>query len=198
MLLLGLVLVFLLTIQLELFQAEKASVVGGLLWLAIFFSATLAFDHSFADERQNGTWQALTLYPINPAILFLAKMAANILSLLVLEAVIIPAFIVFSDVPLLVEPASLILIAALSNIGIAAVGTLVSALTAGQRHRGGLLAILHLPLVTPVVLGSAKATEMALTGQFDSDWRQCVHLLGVFAMVFTVAGALAFEFVIEE
>jgi heme exporter protein B len=198
MVMLGVVLVFLLTIPLDLADEVKLRVVGGLLWLAIFFAGTLAFEHSFSSERQHGAWQALTLYPVDPAILFLAKMAVNLISLFILEAVLIPAFVIFSDVPLLAQPAPMLLTAGLTSVGLAAVGTLVSALASGLRHRGGLIALLLLPLVTPLALGAAEATRLTLAGQLDSEWWQWIQLLTVFAMVFTVAGALAFEFIIEE
>ena len=198
MLLLGLVLVFLLATQIDLPLEQKRSVVGGLLWLAIFFAGTLALERSFANERDTGCWQALILYPIAPSVLFFAKMAVNIVSLVILECVLIPAFIVLTDVPLLARPGPILLIAALGSIGFAAVGTLVSALTADLRHRGGLLALLLFPLVTPVVLGSAEATRMVLAGEVDPLWWQWVRLLAVFAAVFTVVGALVFEFVMED
>jgi heme exporter protein B len=143
-------------------------------------------------------WHALTLFPVSPAVLFLAKMAVNFVSLVILEAVLLPAFIVFSDVPLLARPAPILLIAALGSVGLAAVGTLVSMLASGLQHRGGLIALLLLPLITPLMLGSAEATRMTLAGQLDTDWWQWIRLLGVFAVVFTVAGAFAFEFTIEE
>jgi heme exporter protein B len=198
MLLLGIVLVFLLTFQLDLAAEEQSRVVSGLLWLAIFFAGTLAFDHSFVSEQQNGAWQSLTLYPIDPAILFLAKMAVNLLSLFILEAALIPTFIIFSEVQLLAEPIRILPIVAFGSVGLAALGTLVSALTANLRYRGGLVALLLLPLVTPIVLGSAEATRMTLSGQFDWEWWQWIQLLGVFAVVFTVTGVLVFEFVMEE
>jgi ABC-type transport system involved in cytochrome c biogenesis permease component len=107
-------------------------------------------------------------------------------------------FTALTDVPLLARPGPLILIAALGNIGFAAIGTLVSGLTASLRRRGGLLALLLLPLVMPVALGSAEATRMVLTAEADPLWWQWIQLLAVFAAVFTVVGALAFEFVMEE
>jgi heme exporter protein B len=198
MLLMGLLLVFLLALQLELPWEQKTHAVGGLMWLAIFFAGTLAFDRSFASERDNGAWRTLTLYPVDPATVFLAKLAVNFVSLVVLELALIPAFIVLSDVPLLGQPARILSIAALGSIGFAAVGTLVSALTAGLQHRGGLVALLVLPLATPVLLASAEATRIVLIGDVDSRWWQWLQLLAVFAVVFTVVGALVFESVMEE
>lgn len=198
MLLLGLVLVFLLATQLDLPAEQQSHVVGGLLWLAIFFAGTLACERSFANEREGGCWQALTLFPVPPSVLFLAKMAVNVVALMILELVLVPAFVVFTDVPLVAQPGPFVLVAVLGNIGFAAVGTLVGGLTAGLRHRGGLLALLLLPLVMPVALASAEATRVLLSGRIDSLWWWWVQLLAVFAVVFTVIGAMAFEFVMEE
>jgi heme exporter protein B len=177
---------------------QKTRVGGGLLWLAIFFAGTLACDRSFTGERDAGCWQALALYPIAPSVLFLAKMAVNLAALVILELVLVPAFIVLSDVPFASRPGPLLLIAALGNIGFAAVGTLVGGLTSGLRHRGGLLTLLLLPLVVPVVFGAAETTRLLLAGQIDSLWWQWIQLLAVFAAVFTVAGAMLFEFVVED
>jgi heme exporter protein B len=198
MVLLGLVLVFLLATQIDLPLDQKARVGGGLLWLAVFFAGTLACDRSFTGERDAGCWQALTLYSVAPSVLFLAKMAVNLVALVILELVLVPAFIVLSDVPFASRPGPLLLIAALGNIGFAAVGTLVSGLTSGLRHRGGLLTLLLLPLVVPVVFGAAETTRLLLTGEIDSLWWRWIQLLAVFAAVFTVAGAMLFEFVVED
>jgi ABC-type transport system involved in cytochrome c biogenesis permease component len=93
MVLLGLVLVFLLATQLDLPMEQKARVGGGLVWLAIFFAGTLACERSSAGERDAGCWQALALYPVAPSVVFLAKMAVNLAALVVLEVVLVPAFI---------------------------------------------------------------------------------------------------------
>lgn len=198
MVLLGLVLVFLLATQLELPLEQKQRVAGGLIWLAVFFAGTVACERSFAGEREAGCWRALTMYPVAPSVLFLAKMAVNLAALAALELVLVPLFTVLSDVPLASRPGPLVLVAALSNVGFAAVGTLVSALTAGVRHRGSLLALLLLPLVVPVLFGSAEATRLLLAGPMDSQWWLWTKLLAVFAVVFTVVGAFVFEFVVEE
>jgi heme exporter protein B len=198
MLLLGLVLVFLLATQISLPLEQKTSTVGGLLWLSIFFAGTLALERSFANERDTGCWQALNLYPVDSSLLFLAKMVVNIVSLVILEIVLIPAIIVLTDVPLLARPGPMLLIAALGSVCFASIGTLVSALTSGLRFRGGMLALLLLPLVTPVVLAAAEATRIVLAGEVGPQMWQWVRLLAIFSIVFTIAGALLFEFVMEE
>lgn len=198
MLLLGIVLVLLLATQLDLPLEDKLRVGGGMLWLAIFFAGTVACERSFAGEREGGCWQTLRLYPIPPSVVYLAKLAVNFIALVVLEFVLTSVFVVLTDVSLSTHPFSLALVAALGNLGFAAVGTIVSGLTAGLRQRGSLLALILLPLVVPVVLGVAEATRMLLTEPLDPRWSQWMELLAVFDVVFTVLGVLVFEFVMEE
>ena len=198
MLLLGVLLVCLLATQIDLPKDQKDHVIGGLLWLAIVFAGTLALEWSFASERADGCWQTLKLYPIAPSLLYLSKVVINVLSLTILEVTLIPLFIVMTDVHLLARPGAIVLITALGNMAFAAAGTLISAITANLRSRGGLLALLFLPLVTPVILACAATTSSALAGECDEQWWSWIQFLTVCAVTFTSVGALLFEVVVEE
>jgi heme exporter protein B len=191
-------LVFLLSTQIELPARLHADVIGGLVWLAIFFSGTLVLERSASNDHEGGYWEVLLLYPIGASELFLSRTVVNFLSILVLEAVLIPLFTALTDVPLLARPGPMILIAVVSGIGFAAIGTLVGALTAGVPSRGTLLAVLLLPLLTPVLIGAAEATRILVDTGGDPMWWWWVQVLAVFATTFTVVGALAFEFLLEE
>jgi heme exporter protein B len=198
MLLLGLVLVLLVEIQTDLPTWEKHQVVSGLLWLNVVFAGTLALDRSFASEREEGCWRVLLLYPLPPSVLFLAKMAVSFLALVLLECILIPAFVVFSNTPLLARPLPLLLIACLGNLGIASVGALVSGLTTAFSQRGSLLALLLLPLMTPVILGAAEATRLLVMGDLGERWDCWIQLLAAFAVLFTILGILVFPFALED
>src|ERR1035438_6366404 len=100
MLLLGFVLVLLLEMQIDLGTYEKQQVVSGLLWLDVFFAGTLMVERSLAGEREEGCWRSLLLYPVSPTPVFFAKVTVTALALLLLECVLVPAFIVFSNIPL--------------------------------------------------------------------------------------------------
>jgi heme exporter protein B len=199
MLLLGIVLVFVLAMQVDLPYDEKSRVSGGLLWLSIVFAGTLAMEKSVANEKEGGCWQALALYPIDPGVLFLSKMVVNLASLVVLELVLVPLFIALTDVSLLAQPGSFLLILTLGDIGFAAMGTLVSVAAADLRNRGGLVvALLLLPLAMPVVLASAEATGMLLRGDTDEMWWLWIQMLAVFAVVFVALGTIVFPALVEE
>jgi heme exporter protein CcmB len=192
------VMVLLLAMQLDGPREQQVGEVAGLLWIAILFAGTLTFERSFTSEHDAGCWQDLRLYPVAPSAVFLAKMAVNYISLVIMELIIVALFIVLADVPLLARPGVMMLVIVLGSIGLSAVGTLIAALTAGLRNRGGLLALLYLPIVSPLVLSSAEATRIILANHSDPLWWWWNQLLAAFALVFTVVGAIVFEFVMEE
>lgn len=198
MLLLGIVVALVFAVQMDLLPDEKLRIVGGLLWLAIFFAGMLAVDRSFASEHEEGCWEGLLLYPVPPAAVYLAKLAGNVVALAALECVLIPLFVVLSDVPLLAHPWAILLVAVLGNLGIAAVGTLLSAVAAGTRRGGHLSVLLVLPAAVPVVFAAAEATRLATENDFGAPWWRWIQLLAAFAVIFITAGTVLFDFVVEE
>ena len=196
MLLLGIVLALIIEMQLELSPELKQTVVGGMFWVAVFFAGTVSLDRSFSSEAEEGCWLGLLLYPITPAGIYLAKLTLKCIALGCLNALLVPAFAVFSDVSLLDRPYPFLMILVVANLGFAAVGTLLSALTNGLRQRSSLLILLILPLASPVMLGAAQATRALIAG--SDDWWRSFMLLVCFAAIFVPLGALIFEFVIED
>ena len=198
MLLFGVVVALVFSLQMDLLPDQKNRMVGSLLWLATFFAGMLAIDRSFAGEREEGCWTGLLLYPVTPTTIYLAKLTVNVVALAALQAVLIPLFVILADVPLLVRPGAMLLIALLGNLGISAVGTLLSSMAVGVRQGGSLLVLLVLPLIIPVVLAAAEATWLMTEGQLGAEWWRWVQLLFGFAVIFITAGAVLFDFVTEE
>lgn len=196
MLLLGIVVALVFSLQMQLLPQQKQQILGGLLWLAVFFAGLTAVDRSFAAEREEGCWEGLKLLPVPPNVVYLAKLAVNFTALTLLECLLIPLFFLLSGVPLLPHLGSLLPVAGLANLGLAAVGTLVGALTCGGRS--SLLAPLVLPLGLPVVLAAAECTRLAVEGPVGEPWWRWCQLLGAFAVIFTTAGTLLFQYAIED
>jgi heme exporter protein B len=198
MLLLGFLIVLVLAMQIDLAADQKLRVAAGVLWLAVFLSGVLSLERCFAAEREHGCWRALRLYPVSPGVIFFAKATIQFVSLMCVEMVVFPAMTVFSGAPLLEQPAALVLVSVLANLGFASLGVVMSGLTAGMHQRGNLLALLLLPLMMPLMIGAAEATRLGALGQFDDSWRRWVQLLAVFAVLYSTTGALAFEHVLED
>ncbi len=174
---------------------NTASLGSGILWITITFAGVLAVGRSFAAERDRGTLEGLLLAPIDRSALYVAKTLTNVLSIAVVELVTLPAFLVLFNVT--VAWLDVLVVVALGTIGLAGVGTLVSAMAAGTRARELLLPILLLPLQVPVLIASVKATGAAMGVSADqaTPW---LELLVGFDVVLVATAILVFEYVVEE
>jgi heme exporter protein B len=198
MILLGIVVAVVFSLQIDLPFEYKRQVAASLLWVAIFLAAALSLDRSFAVEREDGCWPVLLLYPISLSSVYLAKLVVNIVWLGALQCVLIPLFVVLTDVPLLSRPWAMALVALLGNMGIASAGTLLGALATRVHKGANLTTLLALPMAIPVVLAAAEATRLLAEGQIGRSWWDWNELLAVFAATFIVAGTVLMDFVAEE
>src|ERR1700739_2477082 len=64
----------------------------GLLWMAFLFAASLMLQPCFLREQINDTLSALRLAVSDPFAIFLAKISANTLFLLLTELIMLPVF----------------------------------------------------------------------------------------------------------
>src|SRR5205823_2169850 len=78
-------------------------------------------------------------------------LASNLLFMFVLEAVSLPTFVALFNV--VVEPIPVIGTLALGALGLAAVGTLFSAIAAHTRAREVMLPVLLFPVIVPILIG---------------------------------------------
>ena len=193
---LGVLVAVLFSLQIELPGDQQRRIAGPLLWFAILFASLPTLERSFAAEREDRCLDGLLLSPVTPAAVYLAKLAVNLIVLLILTALLIPLWTALLGVPLLASPAAVALVALLASLGMAAVGTLLSALVAGLGPRSGGLALLVLPLVLPVLLAASEATRLILEDDLGPEWWRWMLFLASFAVVFIVAGASLFEFAV--
>jgi heme exporter protein B len=195
---LGILVAVVFGLQIELPGEYQRRVAGTLLWFAILFASLPTLERSFTSEREERCLDGLLLSPVSPATVYLAKLAVNMIVLTVLACLLIPLWVVLLGVPLLSHPAAIVLVAFLGNLGIAAIGTLLSALVGGLGPRGGGLALLVLPLVIPVVVAAAEATRLILENDLGREWWRWIQFLAAFAVVFVVAGSVLFEYAVKE
>ena len=169
----------------------------GLLWLAILFAASLMLQPCFLREQNNDTLSSLRLAVSDPFSIFLAKLIANTLFLLLTELIMLPLFAIFYNVPVLPEFDWLLLVLFLGSLGISIAGTALSAISAQARMRELLLPLLLLPLLTPVLVVSATVT-VSLFEREPIVKGKGIAFLGVFDVVFLTALWLFGEYLLEE
>ena len=180
-------------------RGQLASVAAGLFWVTVLFSGLLAVQRSFALEAGDDARDALRLSGLDGAGVFLGKAGAVAAQLLALEVVLAAGVIVLYDVEL-TGAAFFGLVCALATVGIAASGTVYGAVAAGLRVRETLLPLLVLPVLAPVLLGAARASEAVLgtTDTTMADAWPWVRLLAVFATIYVAFGVVAFGPLLEE
>jgi heme exporter protein B len=169
----------------------------GLLWLAILFAASLMLQPCFLREQSNDTLSSLRLAVGDPFSIFLAKLIANTLFLLLTELIMLPFFAIFYNVPILPEFHWLVLVLFLGSLGISVAGTALSAISAQARMRELLLPLLLLPLLTPVLVVSATVT-VSLFEREPVVKGKGIAFLAVFDVVFLTALWLFGEYLLEE
>ena len=173
---------------------------SGVLWVTLLLAAVIGVSRLFAAEREQGGIEALLLAPIDRTALFLAKAAALFLYLLALELVAVPAFGLLLLGPDLLAPLPVLLpIVLLADVGLAAVGALVSALAAETRARELIVPLLLLPMLVPLLIGAASATEPLLRGdQSPEDLGRFLGLLGAYDAVFLLIAVAVFDFLLDD
>ncbi len=176
---------------------ESRRFAPGLLWLAFLFAASLMLQPCFLREQHNDTLSALRLSVSDPFAIFLAKLLANTLFLLLTELFLLPFFSIMYNVPVMPVLHWLVLVFFLASLGISIAGTALSAISAQARMRELLLPLLMLPLLTPVLVASTEVTKSLFDRSPYVQWKG-VGFLAVFDLVFLTALWLFGEYLLEE
>jgi heme exporter protein B len=173
---------------------------AGVLWVTLLLAAVIGVTRLFAAEREQGGIDALLLAPVDRTSLFVAKAGALFLFLVAVEIVAIPAFglmLLGPDLGGAFPELPLILL--LGDLGIAAVGALVSALAAETRARELIVPLLLLPLLVPLLISCAQATEPLLRqDQGPEDLGRWLGLLTLYDVVFVLVSIAVFDYLLED
>lgn len=170
----------------------------GALWIAFTFASTVSLGRSLNRERDRGTWDALALLPVDWGVVFLAKVAANLIVLLVVQAVGVPLFSLLFDVDLVPIWPLLGLVLLLGGVGLCAAGTLLAAVSVHGRAREMLLPILLFPALIPLLMMAVQATQRVVAGAPLQAVSQELALMAAFDTIFLAIGWVAFDHLLGE
>jgi heme exporter protein B len=167
---------------------------GGILWVALLFASITALNQSWAREQRNHVLEAQRMAPSPASTLFLGKAIANLLFVLIVEAVLAPIFIVFFNLHVLGNIWLLALILPLGTWALVVNGTFFAAIGLRARNRELLLPLLLLPISLPALLAMVQATTGVLTADLDpiqiGTW---IKQLAGYDIIFTTICILLFE-----
>ena len=173
---------------------------SGVLWVTLLLAAVIGVTRLFAAEREQGGLDAFLLAPVDRTALFVAKATALFVYLVALELVAVPAFAVLLLGPSIFDPLpELALVLLLADVGLASLGALVSALAAETRARELIVPLLLLPLVVPLLIGAASATEPLFRAAGEpEDLGRYLLLLGGYDLVFLLISLAVFDFLLDD
>jgi heme exporter protein B len=159
----------------------------GVVWVAALLAAMLSMPRLFADDAADGTLEQLLLSSTPLPLLVLAKVAAHWLvsgALLVLVSPLLALqYGLHAD-----QIGMLMLTLVLGTPVLSLMGAIGSALTVGVRGASVLLALLVLPLVTPVLIFGAGAVDAVGGGLSPAGH---LSLLGAMLVIALFAAPLA-------
>lgn len=173
-------------------------IAAGLIWMTVVFGGMLGLGRTFQMEEEDGAFQGILLAPIPRDAIYLGKVMANFILLVVVVALVFIVFGVFFDLRFGGEPLVLTLVMLLGVLGFVAIGTLFSAISHRTTMGETLLPILVFPLLVPVVIFGVTATARLFAGRPVAEVSGNVRILAAYAIVGLVAGAGLFRYVVEE
>jgi heme exporter protein B len=170
----------------------------GVLWVTFAFSGLLGMHRSFGVEQHDGAMEALLVAPIPREAIFLGKAAANLVFVLGVQAIALPAVALFYNLPIGGAALPLAAVMVLAAVGLVAVGTLLGGMTANTRMAELLLPVLALPFFVPVVLPAAKMTALLLAGRPIAEALPWLRILLAYDLVFTYLCTLVFPLTLDD
>ncbi len=171
---------------------------GGILWVGLLFASITALNQSWTREQRNQVLEAQRMAPSPASTLFLGKALANMLFVLVVEAVLAPIFVIFFNLQVLGNAWLLALILPLGTWALVVNGTFFAALGLRARNRELLLPLILLPISLPAILMMVQATTGVLTAEIDPiQLRSWITQLAGFDIIYTTVCILLFETVLN-
>jgi heme exporter protein B len=170
----------------------------GILWITFSFAGLLGLNRAFQLERENRTLDGLLLSPASRTALYLGKAIANLVFVGLVEAIALPLFALFFNVPLLPVLAPLVGVIALATVGFVFVGTLLSAIAVNTRFAELMLPVLMLPFLVPPITAAVQLTARLFTGRPFSELTAWLKLLVGYDIVVVVTALLVFEYTLDE
>jgi heme exporter protein B len=170
----------------------------GILWVTFTFAAMLGLNRAFQLELENGALEGLLAAPLSRVSLYWGKLVANLVFVGVVEAVGLPLFVLFFDVPLGHALLPLVGVLALATLGIVTVGTLFSAMVIRTRFAELMLPVLLLPFLIPPLVLAVLATARLLAARPLSESLAYLKLLAAYDIVFLGVATMLFRYTVDE
>ncbi len=194
-LMLGLLLLFVFSLSQEVGTRMSAQGAATIFWLASAFCQVLVFNMLYGIEEANSARQGLLLAPQPLQVVWIAKGITGFLLILLAQAIFLPAALVFLGQNISQYWAWALGSVLLVDVGMAASGSLLGAISQGQAARESLLSIILFPLLIPLLLAGIGVGAGGFDAQVADGMGNWLGLAAAFDALFLGAGLLLFEYI---
>jgi heme exporter protein B len=175
--------------------AFSRQIAGAVLCVATLFASVTALNQAWAREIRHQVLDAQRMTPAPAPELYLAKVLANFIFVMIVEIILAPFIVIFFNLQILGNAWLLLLVLPLGTWALVANGTFFAALSIRSRNRELLLPLILFPIFIPAMLAMVQATNNILTGEFEPDlW---IKMLAGYDIIFTTVSLLLFETVLH-
>lgn len=140
-----------------------ARIAGGVLLVIVLLAMLPALESMFRSDLEDGSLEQMLLAPQSLPLLVVVRVLAHWITTTLPLIVVMPLLALLLRLPTHVLPVLLIALLLATPL-LALLGAVLSALTAGARRSGILLALMLLPLAVPIVVFAAGAVAAAQSG----------------------------------
>jgi len=175
----------------------SSTVLAGMFWVVVFFSAMSGLSRAFVSEEERGTALTLQLVAVSSSVYF-GKLLFNVLLTLslvfgvtIVYTIAFPGFTIQS-------PDIFLTTVILGSLGLASAATIIAAIIAKANSRGTLYPVLSFPILIVLLMSVMNATAKALDGEQFVDAAVDFLVLISYVMVITAGSYLLFDYVWKD
>ncbi len=170
----------------------------GLLWFVFIFAGLLGLSRAFTKEQETGTLEGLKLTPLGANEIFVGKVLYNLILLLVIEAIAFPLFIALFNFNVIGSIIDAFVVLTMGVIGLAVVGSFMSAVILSAKSKELVLQIIVLPLLLPVIIPTVLSLRQVMIYGTDLMEITEMRLILAYVIIMSTLSLLLFEYVMEE
>lgn len=175
-----------------------SSVLAGLYWVVVFFTAMSGLSRTFVSEEERGTTMTLQLVA-TPSTVYFAKLIFNTaLTFSLTIAVTVLYMTVFSDAFVIQTMWTFLVTVILGSLGFASASTIIAAIVAKANTRATLYPVLSFPILVVLLMTVMSATTRALDGEPFEAALGDFQILAGYILAMTGGSYLLFEYVWKE
>ena len=194
MLILGIVLIFLFSISMGKLDIDAPIT---FFWVIMFLISSFGLYRSYQNEKDMGSFLMTTSSPVDPSIIYLAKVMAFFIQITIIQLLLAPIAFFFLKINL--DNYLLLFILSLgANFFLSVLGNIICSMTLHSKNNEMIIPILLFPFSTPVLLSVIKSTAGISEGAMFSIYSNWIFLIIASVIVFLIIGIWSYNDIIKE